>query len=116
MSGTALLLGIHHVEQIFILFILGHKLSPFGLITNFSSKQFIFEQSPEINTIVSFPEPLLFLELFFMLLFHFHNVLSKNADSIVWMKIFVGIEISKLGPELIPFGVVAEILSLHEKP
>ena len=43
MSGAALLLGIHHVEQVFILFILGHKLSPFGLVSDFSAQKFIFE-------------------------------------------------------------------------
>lgn len=34
LSSTSLLLGIHHVQQIFIVLILSDKLSPFGLVSN----------------------------------------------------------------------------------
>lgn len=113
MRCTSLLLRIHHVKQIFIIFIFRNKLSPFRFITDFFIKKFLLQEISKIDAIVSFTKSFFFECFFFMFFFSLHDVLTKNSDSFIWMKIFIWVIISKFRAKIIPFHVVFNVLVLH---
>jgi len=109
-STRALLSRIHHSQQIFLIPVLSHELSPLGFVCDFTTGYFFSQKLTIVDSVDSIPESSLLSLLLFPLLLCIKNIIQESADSIIRMQIFVALVIFIHYPNIVPLGIVFYIV------
>lgn len=114
MSRGALLMGIQHVEQAILAFAFLQKLLPLCLVGDRSRKKLLLDEIAEVDSVGPLLNFLLMDLVLVVFLLGLDDVGREGIDAVEGMQFLVALVIPEHTSELVPFGVMADLLLFQQ--